>query len=149
MVATGFPTPSNSTSIDGPAYSERPGLLVSLLKEPLREGLDLTYTSLIEKGMSGGGVFLGSELIGINSAHREPLWPGQWLDRGGRAVDEKLNEKLNLVSLGLSGQQINQEIKAAAMPRANDLNQLVGVECSQPVVLAQPEQPKSNPITKW
>ena len=75
VMATGFPTSISGTSIDGPTYSERPGLLVPLLSEPIQDGLDLAYTSLIEKGMSGGGVFLGSELIGINSAHRDPLGP--------------------------------------------------------------------------
>ena len=149
VVATGFPVSLSGTSIDGPAYSERPGLLVPLLKEPLQEGLDLAYTSVIEKGMSGGGVFLGSALIGINSAHREPLWPGQWLDARGRAVDEKLNEKLNLVSLGLSGKQIKQAIKSASLPKKHDLKQLVSVECNQPVPPAQPAQPKENPSTKW
>jgi len=130
VVATGFPTPLGSASIDGPMYSERQGLLVPLLKEPLQDGLDLTYTSSVEKGMSGGGVFLGSDLIGINSAHRDPLWPGQWRNAKGQPLTELLNEKLDLVSLGISGKQINQAIKTAAAPRAAELNALVGVRCS-------------------
>lgn len=149
VVATGFPTPLGSASIDGPTYNERPGLLVPLLKEPLQDGLDLTYTAAVEKGMSGGGVFLGSELIGINSAHREPLWPGQWRDAKGQAVSDQLNQKLDLVSLGLSGKQINQAIKAAATPKGNDLNRLVGVECNHPVQPAQPARPMANRSTKW
>ena len=140
VVATGFPTPLGSPSIDGPAYSERPGLLVPLLKEPLQDGLDLTYTANVEKGMSGGGVFLGSDLIGINSAHREPLWPGQWRNAKGQLLIKQLNVKLDLVSLGLSGNQINQTLKAVAAPRAAELNALVGVRCNQPV--SQPARPE-------
>ena len=130
VMATGFPTSISGTSIDGPTYSERPGLLVPLLSEPIQDGLDLAYTALIDKGMSGGGVFLGRELIGINSAHRDPLWPGQWRNKKGQSVSENLNEKLDLVSLGLSIKHINQVIKAAAMPKENDLKRLVGVECN-------------------
>lgn len=144
IVATGFPTPLGSASIDGPTYSERPGLMVPLLKEPLQDGLDLTYTAAIEKGMSGGGVFLGSDLIGINSAHREPLWPGQWRDGKGEAVAEQLNQKLDLVSLGLSSKQINQVIRTTPAPGGAELNRLIGIECDQPVPAAQSERPAPN-----
>ena len=149
VVATGFPTPLGSASIDGPVYSERPGLLVQLLKEPLQDGLDLTYTSSVENGMSGGGVFLGSVLIGINSAHRDPLWPGQWRNAKEQPVTEQLNQKLDLVSLGISGKQISQAIKAAAMPKGDDLNQMVGIECNQPVPPVQPSSPTASPSPKW
>lgn len=149
VVATGFPTPLGSASIDGPMYSERQGLLVPLLKEPLQDGLDLTYTSSVEKGMSGGGVFLGSDLIGINSAHRDPLWPGQWRNAKGQTVIEQLNQKLDLVSLGISGKQINQAIKAAAMPKGDDLNQMVGIECNKPVPPAQQARATVNELPKW
>ena len=149
VVATGFPTPLGSASIDGPMYSERQGLLVPLLKEPLQDGLDLTYTSSVGKGMSGGGVFLGSDLIGINSAHRDPLWPGQWRNAKGQPVTEQLNQKLDLVSLGISGKQINQALEAAAAPRAAELNALVGVRCSQPVSPARPESATTNKLPKW
>ncbi len=130
VVSTGFPTPVNSP-IDGPAYSERPGLLVPLLKDPLEEGLDLAYTATVDKGMSGGGVFQGSELIGINSAHREPLWPGQWRDARGQVVDEQLNLKLDLVSVGLSSSQIRHALKAAVPPRGAELSQLREMSCNR------------------
>ena len=149
VVATGFPTPLGSASIDGPVYSERPGLLVPLLKDPLQDGLDLAYTSSVEKGMSGGGVFLGSDLIGINSAHRDPLWPGQWRNAKGQPVTEQLNQKMDLVSLGISGKQINQAIKAAAMPEGDDLNQMMGIECDQPVPPVQSSSPTASPSPKW
>ena len=87
VVATGFPTPLSNSS-DKPVYSERPGLLIPLLKTPLQDGIDLAYTAAIQKGMSGGGLFHGRELIGINSAHSEPLWPGLWRDARGKEVNE-------------------------------------------------------------
>ncbi|MDA7435793.1 hypothetical protein N8630_02015, partial [Synechococcus sp. AH-601-C19] len=96
VVATGFPTPL-STSSDKPVYSERPGLLIPLIQTPMQDGIDLAYTAAIQKGMSGGGIFHGIELIGINSAHSEPLWPGRWLDARGKEVNEQLNQKLDLV----------------------------------------------------
>jgi len=129
VVATGFPTPL-SRPVDGPQYSEQKGLLLALLRSPLQDGLDLTYTASVEKGMSGGGVFLGSDLIGINSAHRDPLWPGKWRDGRGRAIDEELNEKLDLVSLGISAKQIKVAVASAKQPSADDLNGLMKLECS-------------------
>ena len=129
VVATGFPT-TLSTSSDKPVYSERPGLLIPLLHTPLQDGIDLTYTAAIQKGMSGGGLFHGSELIGINSAHSEPLWPGRWLDAHGKAVNEQLNQKLDLVSLGISAQVIKQALKGAEPPTDADMNQLLDSKCT-------------------
>ncbi len=148
IVSTGFPTPLSSP-IDGPPYSERPGLLVPLLQAPLEDGLDLTYTASIDKGMSGGGVFLGHELIGINSAHREPLWPGRWRDASGRAVNEQLNQKLDLVSLGLSSKNITQAMKAAALPSGAELDRLIDFDCHRSIPPAKPAIPISNTPPNW
>jgi len=128
VVATGFPTPLR-TSIEKPVYSERPGLLIPLLKTPLQDGIDLAYTADIQKGMSGGGLFLGIELIGINIAHSEPLWPGRWRDASGEEVNEQLNQKLDLVSLGISAQVISQAIKGAKTPTDAEIRRLKETEC--------------------
>jgi hypothetical protein len=148
VVSTGFPTPINSP-MDGQAYSERPGLLVPLLKAPLEEGLDLAYTAIVDKGMSGGGIFLGRELIGINSAHREPLWPGRWRNGSGRAVDEQLNQKLDLVSLGVSSKNIARAVKAAALPSGAELDRLINVDCYKAMDQAKPVNPSSNTPPNW
>ena len=148
IVSTGFPTPLSSP-INGPPYSERPGLLVPLLEAPLEDGLDLTYTASIDKGMSGGGVFLGHKLIGINSAHREPLWPGRWRDASGRAVDEQLNQKLDLVSLGVSSKNIAQAVKAAALPSGGELDRLMELDCNKSMDPAKPAIQSSNTPTNW
>lgn len=148
IVSTGFPTPLSSP-IDGPPYSERPGLLVPLLQGALEDGLDLTYTASIDKGMSGGGVFLGHELIGINSAHREPLWPGRWRNASGRAVNEQLNQKLDLVSLGVSSENIARAVKAAALPRGAEMDRLMDVDCNKSMDPAKPAIPSSNAPPNW
>ena len=128
VVSTGYPTPLQKQA-DGPSYSEKPGLLVPLLSSPLEGGFDLAYTSTVEKGMSGGGVFIGGVLIGINGAHANPLWPGQWNDQRGKPVETALNRKLELVSLGLSIPTIQAAIKAAVTPNARALSLLQGVRC--------------------
>ena len=129
VIATGYPTPLHA-SPDGSPYSENEGLLLPMLQRPLEGGFDLAYTAAVQKGMSGGGVFNGGELIGINGAHANPLWPGQWRDQRGKAVDEQLNSKLELVSLGISAEVIKAELKAAVVPGAEQLDSLSGVDCN-------------------
>lgn len=129
VIATGYPTPLQA-SLDGPPYSENEGLLLPLLKNPLEGGFDLAYTAAVQKGMSGGGVFVGGELIGINGAHANPLWPGVWRNQEGKAVDEQLNSKLEIVSLGISAEVIKAELKAAVVPGAEQLRSLSGVDCN-------------------
>lgn len=128
VVATGYPAELSSPA-KGSQYSERSGLLVPLLKQPLQEGLDLAYTATVEKGMSGGGVFIGSALIGINSAHRDPLWPGQWKDFEGKEVEPVLHNKLHIVSLGLSTATIMGAIKMSQPPGDKEIQQLSTFNC--------------------
>ena len=128
VVSTGYPTPLQKQT-GGPSYSEKPGLLVPLLSSPLEGGFDLAYTSTVEKGMSGGGVFVAGVLIGINGAHANPLWPGQWNDQRGKPVVIPLNQKLELVSLGISVSTIQSAIKAVVPPDAKALMTLEGIHC--------------------
>ena len=116
VVATGFPTPLKPPA-NGPEYLENSGLLLPLLKQPLQGGFALAYTSVVEKGMSGGGVFQGQTLIGINGAHANPLWPGQWKDQGNKPVSMRLNRKLEQVSLGIPLQTIKLRLKTAVAPK--------------------------------
>ena len=133
VIATGFPIPLQVRRHE-PLYTERPGLLVPLLTKPLQGGFDLSYTAALEKGMSGGGVFLGSTLIGINGAHAYPLWPGQWQDQSGQSVNSALNDKLELVSLGLSTPTIQEALKLVLVPSAEQIKTLVGLKCRGPKV---------------
>ena len=128
VVSTGYPTPLQP-SPDGPVYTESPGLLLPLLNDPLQGGFDLAYTAAVEKGMSGGGVFIGGQLIGINGTHSQPLWPGQWKQANGKPLPGGLNDKLELVALGLSASTIEQALKTARQPETNDLAALNALQC--------------------
>ncbi len=109
VLATGFPANQR--------YEERAGLTVPLLKKPLEGGYNLTYTSDIDKGMSGGGIFnLNNELIGINAAHQEALWDATWTYQSGEPVAASLNKKLDLVAIGLNIISIDKALKAIAIP---------------------------------
>jgi len=116
VVATGYPTPLKQEP-DGPNYAEDDGLLLPLLKQPLQGGFVLAYTSVVEKGMSGGGVFQGRRLIGINGAHSHPLWPGQWKDQSSKPVSLNLNQKLEQLSLGIPLETITLRLRGAVIPK--------------------------------
>ena len=103
VIATGYPATQE--------YVERPGLTIPLLAEPLEGGYTLTYTSEIDKGMSGGGVFdENDQLIGINAAHQEPLWDANRRYQSGEPVTAKLNQQLDLVALGLNAEQVRMAL---------------------------------------
>lgn len=106
VIATGYPARDD--------YVERPGLTVPLLSEALEGGYDLTYTSDIDKGMSGGGVFDShNRLVGINATHQEPLWATIRQYKSGHQVSETMNQKLDQVAIGLDIQQVLKLLKSA------------------------------------
>lgn len=144
VIATGYPTTLEHR--DAPLYRERSGLLVPLLRKPLQGGFDLGYTAIVEKGMSGGGVFVGVNLIGINGAHANPLWQGTWLDQQGQFVDGKLNDKLELVSLGLSTQMIQAGLKLSLDSSNDNLKALAELECR---ALKGPQAASNTNTTTW
>jgi hypothetical protein len=115
VVATGYPVEGKPSTARLP-YQEVPGLLVPLLEVPLKEGFDLTYTATVQKGMSGGGVFVGDKLIGLNGAHPDPLWQGEWQRPNRTAVGERLNRQLELVALGLSSRHLLPLLDPAQTP---------------------------------
>lgn len=117
VVATGYPTSSEGKG-KSPTLQMSKGLLVPLLESELEEGYDITYTALVEKGMSGGGVFIDGRLVAINGAHSDPLWDFHWKDRYGKPIDTSLNEKLGLVSIGISTRRILREFKRINARRA-------------------------------
>jgi hypothetical protein len=139
ITTSGFPTPSH-TSLPEPQYTEANGLLLPLLTRPLQGGFDLTSTAAVRKGMSGGGVFLDARLIGINGTHADPLWPGALLDASGQPVDALLNQKLELVSLGLSVSNVRQALKAAELPNPNERKGLASLSCGS----RSPAQPPTR-----
>lgn len=105
IVATGYP--------DKQSYSEREGIIVPLLPFTLEDGYNLTYTSTIEKGMSGGGVFNDRDiLIGINGMHSQPLWSAELKDSRGRVIPSILARRLETVSIGTSLAPIMKEMNS-------------------------------------
>lgn len=144
VTATGYPTPLQAKP-DGPQYTENEGLLLPLLRQPLEGGFSLAYTAAVEKGMSGGGVFAGRDLIGINGAHANPLWPGQWKHPNGKAVNDQLNPKLELVALGIASPVIQQALLAVRAPSALQLDALTEMRCRgyEPVPSGSPAKSKA------
>jgi hypothetical protein len=144
VVATGFPSHQQTAGGGQGVYSEVRGLLVPLLKEPLEGGFDLAYTAAVEKGMSGGGVFIGDRLIGINGSHPHPLWPGRWNHQNGRPVSDQLNQQVDLVALGLSVAAIEKRLGKATRPVDQVKAQLDSARCASSSVNAVP-----RPIPAW
>lgn len=128
VVASGYPSPMGANQ-SRPEYREARGLLLPLLKQPLQGGFDLSSTAAVQKGMSGGGVFLGSDLIGINGTHADPLWPGVLLSETGKPIEPALNERLELVSLAISAPVLQKTLQAAVLPSRQRLRSLADAVC--------------------
>ena len=99
VFATGF-------SADG-SYKYSRGELLTLLTKPLMGGYDTIYSSRIEKGMSGGGVFdSNGKLIAINSLHPEPLWDASLIYSDGSSVPPKMERYISSHSAGISAKRV-------------------------------------------
>ena len=128
VIATGYPARGE--------YVERPGLKVPLLSQPLEGGYELTYTSDIDKGMSGGGLFdVNDHLVGINATHQEPLWQTMRQYKSGQQVSEIMNQKLDQVAVGLDIQHVleiianaDQQIKIQNIVKTTETNCSAGSE---------------------
>lgn len=129
VVATGYPL--SATQSPSPVrYQEREGLMVPLLPEPVEGGYGLAYTSLVEKGMSGGGLFWGGALVGLNGVHRDPLWEGAWKQADGRLLPPPLQDKLELVSLAIPIESIRPVLRAVQSQPLPALAPLARLRCA-------------------
>lgn len=128
VVSTGYPI-EEDTGREGPFYREMEGLLLPLLDSTLEGGYDLTFAMAIGKGMSGGGVFLGPRLIGINGVHADPLWRAAWRKADGGTITPGLNRKLELVSMGISLGTIEGLLSQTPQPLAQELRSLAKTDC--------------------
>lgn len=126
--ATGYPAPSEENG-NRPEYLSLEGLLIPLFSSELEEGFDTAYTAPVQKGMSGGGVFLNSRLVAINGVHSDPLWPGQWRTKAGAPVSKELNQKLGLVSLGISTAVISKALEKTPPPNGHAQQALQASTC--------------------
>jgi hypothetical protein len=130
VFSTGYPI-EVETGRDGPFYREMEGLLLPLLESPLEGGYDLTFAMTIGKGMSGGGVFLGTRLIGINGVHADPLWRSPWRRGDGLPISQALNRKLELVSMGIPIGVIEAVFRQTPRPNARQVQSLVHQTCEK------------------
>jgi hypothetical protein len=140
VVSTGYPI-EMETGRDGPFYREQEGLLLPLLDSPLEGGYDLAFGMTIGKGMSGGGLFLGTRLIGINGVHADPLWRSPWRKANGGLVSPELNRKLELVSMGISLGTIEALLRQTSRPSAEQVRSLAQQSCGP----AEPPLPNRMP----
>ncbi len=144
VVASGFPTRQLGKGDGEGGYREVSGLLLPLLPQPLEGGFDLAYTAAVEKGMSGGGVFVGDRLIGINGSHPHPLWPGRWKQQNGKAISAQLNQKVELVALGLSVEAIQERLKQVSPPAEQTTSEWEGESaCKSQAAVAAPAAGKA------
>ena len=145
VLATGFPTRQQGRPDGEGGYREVSGLLLPLLPQPLEGGFDLAYTAAVKKGMSGGGVFMGDRLIGINGSHPHPLWPGRWKQQNGKPISDQLNQQVELVALGLSVAAIQDRLKQASPPAEQAASKWEGDSaCKSPATLAD-----STAVKAW
>jgi len=136
VFATGYPAPSQVLGSDRPQplrYQESSGLLLPLLQSPIEGGFDLSSTVSVGKGMSGGGLFLGDQLVGINSTHAHPLWSGVLLNKAGQPIDQVLNARLEQVSLGVSSTTIRKLLQTTQKPSPLSLDGIENISCSSPL----------------
>lgn len=123
VTATGYSAPEYR-------YTESIGLTLPLLQRPVQGGYGLAYSSQVNKGMSGGGVFnQKGELIGINANHSDPLWSSAWFDGQGKALDKELSEKLDAASVGLASNLISAEFRSVLQSYVAPLN--LSVACQK------------------
>lgn len=133
VTASGYPAASDNSQ-PAPRYTESTGLLLPLLTAPIEGGFDLTSTVTVGKGMSGGGLFLGDRLVGINGTHAHPLWSGVLLSGSGQPIDPALNARLEQVSLGVSATTIKRLLQSAVKPTHRELKGIETLTCGpQPV----------------
>lgn len=114
VTAVGFPFLLNQSSA---VYAERKGFIVSLLRRPLEDGLELTYSSDIDKGMSGGGVFFSNNtIVGLNSVHSNPLWDFEYRFSNGELVPPLLSKALQKVAIGIPSSLISAGLPLLIAP---------------------------------
>jgi hypothetical protein len=141
VTASGYPTARDNHQ-PAARYTESTGLLLPLLTEPIEGGFDLASTVTVGKGMSGGGLFMGERLVGINATHAHPLWSGVLLNKSGRPIDPALNARLEQVSLGVSATTIQRLLKAAVKPTNLALNGIETLTCGLPTEAPQVLSPQ-------
>jgi serine protease Do len=85
----------------------REGSFVVLLDKPLKDGYRLAYTTPVDLGMSGGGIFnKRGEIIGINGLRDDPIWDIPMKYEDGTEPSSAIQKMIFRASIGIPIQDI-------------------------------------------
>ncbi|MFM6375341.1 MAG: tetratricopeptide repeat-containing serine protease family protein, partial [Microcystis panniformis] len=82
-------------------YRTTKGTLEQVSDRPLREGYSVGYSGDIVQGMSGGGIFVEGELIGINGRSAHPILSNYTYEDGTKPTDAEI-QQMRAVNWGIS-----------------------------------------------
>jgi S1-C subfamily serine protease len=81
-------------------YRTTKGTLEQVSDRPLREGYSVGYSGEIVQGMSGGGIFVEGELIGINGRSAYPILSNYIYEDGTKPTDAEI-QQMRAVNWGI------------------------------------------------
>ncbi|MBD2622192.1 tetratricopeptide repeat protein [Microcystis flos-aquae FACHB-1344] len=81
-------------------YRTTKGTLEQVSDRPLREGYSVGYSGDIVQGMSGGGIFVEGELIGINGRSAHPIL-SNYIDEDGTKPTDAEIQQMRAVNWGI------------------------------------------------
>ncbi|WP_419546307.1 tetratricopeptide repeat protein [Microcystis sp.] len=82
-------------------YRVTTGKIEQVSDRPLREGYSVGYSGDIVQGMSGGGIFVEGELIGINGRSAHPILSNYIYEDGTKPTDAEI-QQMRAVNWGIS-----------------------------------------------
>jgi tetratricopeptide (TPR) repeat protein/S1-C subfamily serine protease len=82
-------------------YRTTKGTLEQVSDRPLRDGYSVGYSGDIVQGMSGGGIFVERDLIGINGRSAHPILSNYTYEDGTKPTDEEI-QQMRAVNWGIS-----------------------------------------------
>ena len=81
-------------------YRTTKGTLEQVSDRPLRDGYSVGYSGDIVQGMSGGGIFVDGELIGINGRSAHPILSNYTYEDGTKPTDAEI-QQMRAVNWGI------------------------------------------------
>ncbi|MCA2660800.1 MAG: tetratricopeptide repeat protein, partial [Microcystis sp. M049S2] len=82
-------------------YRTTKGTLEQVSDRPLRDGYSVGYSGDIVQGMSGGGIFVERDLIGINGRSAHPILSNYIYEDGTKPTDAEI-QQMRAVNWGIS-----------------------------------------------
>ncbi|GCL60080.1 serine protease [Microcystis aeruginosa] len=83
-------------------YRTTKGTLEQVSDRPLRDGYSVGYSGDIVQGMSGGGIFVDGELIGINGRSAHPILSNYIYEDGTKQPTDAEIQQMRAVNWGIS-----------------------------------------------